>query len=44
MSLKWQEARQKVITYALTLQSERLVYSTAGNICLRTPADPCLLA
>ncbi len=44
MSLKWQEAREKVITYARKLQAERLVYSTAGNISMRIPAEPGLLA
>jgi L-ribulose-5-phosphate 4-epimerase len=44
MSLKWQEAREKVIIYARKLQAERLVYSTAGNISLRIPDEPGLLA
>jgi L-fuculose-phosphate aldolase len=44
MALKWQEAREKVIRYARKLQAERLVYSTAGNISLRIPAEPGLLA
>ena len=44
MSTKYLEARQKVVTFARKLQAERLVYSTAGNISLRLPEDPGLLA
>jgi L-fuculose-phosphate aldolase len=44
MSLKWLEAREKVITYAHKLQAEHLVYSTAGNISMRIPDEPGLLA
>jgi L-ribulose-5-phosphate 4-epimerase len=44
MSIAWQESREKVITYARKLQAERLVYSTAGNISMRLPDDPSLLA
>jgi ribulose-5-phosphate 4-epimerase/fuculose-1-phosphate aldolase len=40
----WYAARQKVVTFARKLQAERLVYSTAGNISLRIPGDPNLLA
>jgi L-fuculose-phosphate aldolase len=38
------DIRQKVITYAHKLQAERLVYSTAGNISVRVPGAPDLLA
>lgn len=44
MSVKYQEIREKVITYAKKLQAERLVYSTAGNISVRIPGEPSLLA
>jgi L-fuculose-phosphate aldolase len=44
MPVKWLPAREKVITYARKLQTERLVYSTAGNISMRIPAEPGLLA
>jgi L-fuculose-phosphate aldolase len=44
MTVKWQAEREKVITYARKLQAERLVYSTAGNISLRIPDEPHLLA
>lgn len=44
MSTKYLEARQKVVTFARKLQAERLVYSTAGNISLRIPEEPGLLA
>jgi L-ribulose-5-phosphate 4-epimerase len=44
MSIAHLEIRQKVITYALKLQAERLVYSTAGNISVRVPGQPDLLA
>ena len=40
----WYEARRKVVTFARKLQAERLVYSTAGNISMRIPGDPELLA
>lgn len=38
------EIREKVITYARKLQAESLVYSTAGNISIRFPDNPGLLA
>ena len=44
MSIEHLEIRQKVITYARKLQAERLVYSTAGNISVRVPGEPGLLA
>ena len=44
MSIEHLEIRQKVITYARKLQAERLVYSTAGNISVRIPGEPGLLA
>ena len=44
MATKWLETRQKVITYSRKLQAERLVYSTAGNISMRIPGHPELLA
>ena len=44
MSIAYLEIRQKVITYAHKLQAERLVYSTAGNISVRVPGRPDLLA
>ena len=44
MSIAHLEIRQKVITYAHKLQAERLVYSTAGNISVRVPDQPRLLA
>lgn len=44
MAIKWLESRQKVITFARKLQAESLVYSTAGNISLRIPGEPDLLA
>jgi L-ribulose-5-phosphate 4-epimerase len=44
MSVAHLEIRQKVITYAHKLQAERLVYSTAGNISVRVPGQPHLLA
>lgn len=44
MSIKWLETREKVVTYARKLQAERLVYSTAGNISIRIPKEPGLLA
>jgi Ribulose-5-phosphate 4-epimerase and related epimerases and aldolases len=40
----WYRARRKVVTFARKLQAERLVYSTAGNISMRIPGDPKLLA
>ena len=40
----WYQARRKVVTFARKLQAERLVYSTAGNISIRIPGDPELLA
>ena len=40
----WYEARRRVVTFARKLQAERLVYSTAGNISMRIPGDPDLLA
>src|SRR5213596_3197646 len=40
----WYQARRKVVTFARKLQAERLVYSTAGNISMRIPGDPDLLA
>ncbi|WP_033289858.1 class II aldolase/adducin family protein [Amycolatopsis jejuensis] len=40
----WLETRRKIITFARKLQSERLVYSTAGNISMRMPGEPGLLA
>ena len=44
MSIKFKAEREKVITYSRKLQAERLVYSTAGNISLRIPDAPDLLA
>src|SRR4051794_34564125 len=44
MAVEHLEIREKVITYARKLQSERLVYSTAGNISVRVPGEPGLLA
>lgn len=44
MTVKYLEARQKVITYARKLQAERLVYSTAGNISVRLSEDSNLVA
>ena len=44
MNGTWYEARRKVVTFARKLQAERLVYSTAGNISMRIPGDPKLLA
>lgn len=44
MATKWLETRQKVVRFARKLQSERLVYSTAGNISVRIPGEPELLA
>ncbi|WP_182886626.1 class II aldolase/adducin family protein [Microbispora sp. H10885] len=44
MSTKWLDTRQKVVAYARKLQAERLVYSTAGNISVRVPGEPGLLA
>jgi L-fuculose-phosphate aldolase len=40
----WYQARRKVVTFARKLQAERLAYSTAGNISMRIPGDPELLA
>ena len=40
----WYQARRKVVMFARKLQAERLVYSTAGNISMRIPGDPELLA
>jgi L-ribulose-5-phosphate 4-epimerase len=40
----WYAARKKIIVYARKLQAERLVYSTAGNISMRIPGEPHLLA
>src|SRR5215467_15504532 len=40
----WYQARRKVVTFARKLQAERLVYSTAGNISMRVPGHPQLLA
>jgi ribulose-5-phosphate 4-epimerase/fuculose-1-phosphate aldolase len=36
----WHQSRRKVVTFARKLQAERLVYSTAGNISMRSPGDP----
>lgn len=44
MSVTYQETREKVITYAKKLQTERLVYSTAGNISVRVPGRDDLVA
>ncbi|WP_377644956.1 class II aldolase/adducin family protein [Oryzobacter terrae] len=44
MKVKHLEIREKVITYAKKLQAERLVYSTAGNISVRVPGEPGLVA
>jgi L-ribulose-5-phosphate 4-epimerase len=44
MTIEHLAIRQKVITYARKLQAERLVYSTAGNISVRLPEAPELLA
>lgn len=44
MSVKYQEIREKIIFYSRKLQSERLVYSTAGNISSRVPGEPNLIA
>ena len=44
MTIDHLEIRKKIITYARKLQAERLVYSTAGNISVRIPAEPGLLA
>ena len=44
MSIDHLEIRKKIITYAHKLQAERLVYSTAGNISVRIPEEPGLLA
>ncbi|MFI5082602.1 MAG: class II aldolase/adducin family protein, partial [Streptosporangiales bacterium] len=44
MKETWYRARRKVVTFARKLQAERLVYSTAGNISMRIPGDPKLLA
>ena len=40
----WYAARKQIVTYARKLQAERLVYSTAGNISMRIPGEPGLLA
>ncbi len=40
----WLTTRQRVIRYALKLQAEGLVYATAGNLSIRIPGDPHLLA
>ena len=44
MSIDHLEIRKKIITYAKKLQAERLVYSTAGNISVRIPDAPHLIA
>ena len=44
MSIKYLEIREKVVTYSRKLQAERLVYSCAGNISVRIPDEPELLA
>ena len=44
MSIKYLEIREKVVTYSRKLQAERLVYSCAGNISVRIPEAPELLA
>lgn len=44
MSVKYADVREKVITYAKKLQAEKLVYSTAGNISVRVPGEPNLVA
>lgn len=44
MSIKYLEIREKVVTYSRKLQAERLVYSCAGNISVRIPEEPELLA
>jgi L-ribulose-5-phosphate 4-epimerase len=44
MTTKWLEARELVLTYAQKLLNERLVFSTAGNISMRIPGEPNLLA
>ena len=44
MTIDHLEIRKKIITYARKLQAERLVYSTAGNISVRIPEEPGLLA
>jgi L-fuculose-phosphate aldolase len=44
MSVRYQEIREQVISYAKKLQAERLVYSTAGNISVRVPGEPELVA
>ncbi|MFZ4504984.1 MAG: class II aldolase/adducin family protein [Microbacteriaceae bacterium] len=44
MTTQWLDSRIKVLTFARKLQAERLVYSTAGNISMRIPGEPGLLA
>lgn len=44
MKENWYATRKLVVSYARKLQSERLVYSTAGNISCRIPGEPELLA
>lgn len=44
MSSPRRKIREKVISYARKLQTERLVYSTAGNISARVPGEPHLFA
>lgn len=40
----WQAARERVLLFSRRLLAERLVYFTAGNISMRIPDDPELVA
>jgi len=44
MNENWRCAREQVITYARRLLTERLVSYTAGNLSVRVPGEPALLA
>ena len=43
-SATWQAAREHVLLFSRRLLAERLVYFTAGNISMRIPDDPDLVA
>lgn len=40
----WRQARETVLLFSRRLQAEHLVAFTAGNISMRVPGDPSLLA
>jgi ribulose-5-phosphate 4-epimerase/fuculose-1-phosphate aldolase len=40
----WQEARERVLLFSRRLLAERLVYFTAGNLSMRIPDEPDLVA